>query len=76
VKISISLAVEDVAILDDFARSAGLTSRSAVVQHAVRMLRFPDLEDDYETAWREWESSAEQAAWDATVADGLVDVSR
>jgi Arc/MetJ-type ribon-helix-helix transcriptional regulator len=73
VKLSVSLGENDVAILDEFARRSGLPSRSAAVQYAVRLLRFPDLESDYETAWQEWESSGEQAAWEGTISDGLGD---
>jgi len=69
-KISISLPDEVVAALDEFARTAGLRSRSAVVRHAVRLLQLPDLEEDYEAAWQEWEASGDQASWDATTADG------
>lgn len=70
-KLSVSLSDEDVAILDEFARSSGLPSRSAVVHHAVRLLRLPELEDDYAEAWDAWEASGEQAAWDSTAGDGL-----
>lgn len=75
-KLSVSLPDEDVAILDEFARTAGLPSRSAALHHAVRMLRLPDLEQDYEAAWQEWEASGDQAAWSVTVADGTADVAR
>ncbi|CAN5445582.1 type II toxin-antitoxin system antitoxin MazE9 [soil metagenome] len=75
-KLSVSLPVEDVAILDEFVRTAGLPSRSAALQHAVRMLRLPDLEQDYEAAWSEWEVSDDQAAWAMTAADGLGDAPR
>lgn len=75
-KLSISLSNEDVAVLDEFARTAGLPSRSASVQHAVRMLRLPDLEQDYEAAWEEWEASGDEAAWSVSVADGVVDAAR
>ncbi len=75
-KISISLSDEDVAILDDFIRTAGLPSRSSGLQNAVWMLRLRDLERDYETGWQEWESSGDQAAWSVTDADGIVDAAR
>jgi Arc/MetJ-type ribon-helix-helix transcriptional regulator len=75
-KLSVSLPEEDVAILDEFARTAGLPSRSAALHHAVRMLRLPELEHDYEAAWQEWEASGDQAAWDVTAADGIADVTR
>jgi Arc/MetJ-type ribon-helix-helix transcriptional regulator len=75
-KLSISLPDEDVATLDEYARAAGLRSRSAVVQHALRLLRHPDLEQDYAAAWDEWESSGERAAWALTIADGFADAAR
>ena len=56
-KLSVSLSEEDVATLDEYARTAGLKSRSAVVQRAIRLLVAPDLEDDYEAAWEEWQLS-------------------
>jgi len=75
-KLSVSLPEEDVATLDEFARTAGLPSRSAALQRAVRMLRLSGLEQDYEAAWREWESSDDHQAWEATAADGLTDAAR
>lgn len=75
-KISISLPDEDVAALDEYTRASGLRSRSAAVQHAIRLLHHHDLEQDYTAAWDEWESSGERAAWEATIADGLADAPR
>lgn len=75
-KLSVSLSEDDVAALDEYARAAGLRSRSAALQHAIRLLRFADLEDDYAAAWREWEASGEQAAWENTAGDGLPDAAR
>ncbi|GAB2887460.1 ribbon-helix-helix domain-containing protein [Nocardioides pacificus] len=75
-KLSVSLPDEDVAVLDEYVRTAGLPSRSAALRHAVRMLRLPDLEQDYEAAWQEWESSGDEAAWGAAAADGVGDAAR
>ena len=75
-KISVSLPDADVAVLDEFARTAGLPSRSAAVHHAVRMLRLPKLEQDYEAAWNEWETSGDHAAWSVTADDGIADAAR
>jgi Arc/MetJ-type ribon-helix-helix transcriptional regulator len=75
-KLSVSLTDTDVAIMDEYARAAGLKSRSAVIQHALRLLRHPDLEQDYAAAWEEWEASGEQAMWESTAADGLLDAPR
>ena len=74
-KISVSVSASEAAMLDEYARSAGLT-RSAAVQQAIRLLRHADLEADYLVAWAEWESSGERAAWDTTVGDGVLDASR
>jgi Arc/MetJ-type ribon-helix-helix transcriptional regulator len=75
-KLSVSLSEEDVALLDDYARSAGLRSRSAALQHALRLLRHADLGEDYAAAWHEWESSGERDVWEGTVSDGLTDAPR
>jgi Arc/MetJ-type ribon-helix-helix transcriptional regulator len=75
-KLSISLTDEDVAVLDEYARTSGLKSRSAVIRRALVLLRQPDLEQDYAAAWDEWETSGEQAAWEGTAADGLSDAPR
>ena len=75
-KLSVSLPDEDVAVLDEYVRASGLSSRSAAVQVAVRLLRHPDLEQDYAAAWQEWDSSGEQGLWDGTVGDGLADAAR
>ena len=75
-KLSVSLTQDDVTLLDDFARTNGLPSRSAALHHAIRLLRLTNLADDYSAAWDEWESSGEQAVWDATAGDGIAHVSR
>lgn len=76
VKLSVSVSEEDVALLDEYARTAGLRSRSAALQHAIRLLRNADLEQDYEAAWEDWAACGEAAAWEGTVGDGLSDASR
>lgn len=75
-KLSVSLPETDVAILDEFARATGLSSRSAALQYAVRMLRRPELEQDYAAAWDEWEASGDHAAWESTAADGVTHAAR
>ena len=70
-KLSVSLPDEDVEVLDAFAQRAGLPSRSAALQHAIRLLRHPDLEQDYAAAWQEWDASGEAALWERTASDGL-----
>lgn len=70
-KLSVSLPDEDVEFLDQYARSQGFESRSAVVHKAVRLLRVTELGADYAKAWDEWSESADAAAWDTVIGDGL-----
>ena len=70
VKLSVSLSPSEVAVLDKYAQSAGLKSRSAAIQQAIKLLGDPDLEDAYTAAWQEWEDAGEVEAWAVTVADG------
>lgn len=62
-KLSISLPDDDVAVLDRYAEAAGLSSRSAAIQQAIRMLGDPELDDAYAAAWEEWETSGDADAW-------------
>jgi Arc/MetJ-type ribon-helix-helix transcriptional regulator len=75
-KLSVSLSVEDVAVLDAYVKKAQLPSRSAALQRAVQMLRYPDLENEYAEAWSEWATEEDSVAWDSTAADGVADAAR
>lgn len=70
-KLSVSLSDDDVAVLDTYVERTGLPSRSAGVQRAIRMLRYPALEDDYGKAWAEWSSVGEDDVWESASGDGL-----
>jgi Arc/MetJ-type ribon-helix-helix transcriptional regulator len=70
-KISVSLTEEDVRLLDEHARRAGLPSRSAAVHQAVRLLQQVELEVEYADAWSEWQASADREAWESSDGDGL-----
>ena len=76
VKLSVSLSESDVASLDTYARAAGLKSRSAAIQQAIRLLGDPELQSAYEEAWQEWEASGEAETWESATADGLADATR
>jgi Arc/MetJ-type ribon-helix-helix transcriptional regulator len=71
VKLSISLSEDEVAAIDSYARAAGLPSRSAAIQEAIRLLGDPALEDAYAAAWDEWEASGDAAGWESTADDGI-----
>jgi Arc/MetJ-type ribon-helix-helix transcriptional regulator len=75
-KVSVSLPDSDVTTLDEYAAAHGLPSRSAAVHRAIELLRHPDLEHDYATAWAEWETSGDAAAWESPTGDGLDDATR
>lgn len=70
-KLSVSLPDDDVALLDEHARTAGLGSRSAALHQAIRLLRRSGLEDDYAAAWEDWDRSGEREMWETTASDGL-----
>jgi Arc/MetJ-type ribon-helix-helix transcriptional regulator len=70
-KVSISLPDEDVEFVDEYARTRGFSSRSAVLHKAVRLLRTADLGSAYADAWQEWEDSGEAELWDSASGDGL-----
>ena len=70
-KVSVSLADEDVAFLDEYAHEHEHGSRSAAIQKAVRLLRAAQLEQEYAEAFQEWEASGDAALWDSTATDGL-----
>ena len=70
-KISVSLPVVDVELLDTYAHTHAFASRSAALQHAIDLLRQAELADAYEEAWDEWDASGEAQLWEAVGADGL-----
>jgi Arc/MetJ-type ribon-helix-helix transcriptional regulator len=70
-KISVSLSQEDIEFLDEYARSLGVRSRSAVIQRAVRMLRAAELGPAYAEAWTEWQASGDAEVWEAATGDGI-----
>lgn len=71
VKLSVSLPDDDVAFLDNYVRSHGLGSRSGVLHTALALLRQHELSADYQSAWDEWVTDDDNAAWEAAVADGI-----
>jgi len=70
-KLSVSLPHEDVEFLDAYAAAQGISSRSAVVHKAVRLLRASQMGSSYEDAFQDWEESGDASDWDVTVDDGI-----
>lgn len=68
-KLSVSIEEHQLEFLDQYAADRGVSSRSAVVQRAIDLLKANELGDDYAAAWDEWQDT--DAGWDATSADGL-----
>jgi hypothetical protein len=57
-RLILTLAEHDVRLLDAYVKQAGLPSRSAAIQRAIRTLRYPAaLEEDYANAWQEVSSA-------------------
>lgn len=69
-KVSVSLPGDDLRFLDEYARTAKLGSRSAVVHKAVELLRASELGVAYEAAWEDWVSE-DADAWETTAGDGI-----
>ena len=57
--------------VDEYARTQGFGSRSAVLHKAVRLLRTADLGSAYADAWQEWEGHGEAELWESASGDGL-----
>jgi hypothetical protein len=72
----VSLSDQDVATLDAYVEKVGLPSRSAGLQRAVQMLRYPDLENEYAGAWAEWAEGESAEIWESTASDGAVSAAR
>lgn len=70
-KVSVSLPGEDVAFVDSYASTHAYASRSAVVHHAIDVLRASELYEAYQDAWQEWIANGEGECWDAVVGDGV-----
>lgn len=70
-KVSVSLPAEDVAFLDEYARSKGFESRSAVLHKAVGLLKTGGLSDAYAGAWDSWSKSDDAGDWEIAASDGL-----
>jgi hypothetical protein len=66
VKISVSLPDADILSLDEYARTLGARSRSAVIQRAVRLLRAAELGPAYAEAWEEREAGGDPEEWSPT----------
>jgi len=75
-KLSVSLSDDDIAALDVYVKRAGLPSRSAGLQRAVQMLRYPDLEDNYAEAWAQGSTDESAGGWENTIGDGVTDAAR
>ncbi|MGH2914890.1 MAG: antitoxin [Solirubrobacteraceae bacterium] len=65
-----SLPDDDVAFLDDYARTHA-RSRSAAVHAAIVTLRDGTLADAYAQAFGEWEQAGEGELWGQASGDGL-----
>lgn len=76
VRLTVSLSSSDVAALDRYMRMAGLKTRSAAIQRAIRLLGDREAEHDYAAAWEDWETSEDARLWAAAETDGLSDARR
>ena len=57
--------------MQDYKIKKGISTKSEVVERALKALRDIELKNAYEQAMQEWVDSEEHELWDKTVADGL-----
>ncbi len=69
-KLSISVPDDEVTFLDNYAVTHQVSSRSAVIQRALGLLRASELEDSYAAAFDEW-SDDDADTWDSASSDGI-----
>ncbi|MEA5516497.1 CopG family transcriptional regulator [Nodularia sp. UHCC 0506] len=67
-KLSISLPASLVQFLENYKVTKGCKSRSQVIELAIELLRYQELEQAYREAAAEFNPE-----WDVTVGDGLTD---
>jgi metal-responsive CopG/Arc/MetJ family transcriptional regulator len=67
-KLSISLPASLVQFLESYKVSKGCKSRSQVIELALELLRYQELEEAYREAAAEFNPE-----WDVTLGDGLTD---
>ena len=67
-KLSISLPESMVQFIEDYKANHHYASRSEVIEEALKLLRYQELEEAYRSASQETDS-----AWDIAIADGLSD---
>jgi Arc/MetJ-type ribon-helix-helix transcriptional regulator len=70
-RLSVSLPGEDVEFLDAYAQTQGLSSRSAALRKAVRLLRGAESGPAYEEAFTSSEGSEDSMDWDVTAGDDV-----
>lgn len=67
-KLSISLPASLLQFIENYKVTKGCKSRSQVIETALELLRYQELEQAY------WEAAAEvDSDWELTVGDGLTD---
>lgn len=68
-KLSVSIPDDDVIFLDQYAATHQVASRSAAMQHAIRLLRASELTDSYAAAFTEWHDDEANDVWHSAAAD-------
>ena len=71
-KLSISVDAGLATFIERYRQSHGVSSKSAVVERALTLLREAELGEQYAEAYREWEGSEDAELWEQTVGDGIV----
>lgn len=70
-KLSVSLPETQVAFLDRYRQEHGLSSRSEVLQVALKLLQGRMLEEEYRAAGEEWQRNGDAKLWNEVDSEGL-----
>ncbi len=70
-KISVSLAEDELEFIDEQTRVGRYPTRSAALRAAIGLLRDREYTDSYAAAWDEWDESGDGAAWSVASPDGI-----
>ncbi|MGO1591842.1 MAG: ribbon-helix-helix domain-containing protein [Ancrocorticia sp.] len=62
-EISVNLSEADIDTLDQYAAQAELSSRSAALRQAIRLLHTEELTAEYVTAYAEWDQTVGSELW-------------
>lgn len=72
-KLSISVDPSLAQFIDRYQAGNNVSTKSEVIERALKLLQKAELQREYAEAYAEWEHTGEAALWETTVGDGLTE---